>query len=36
MMFERVPKKSFFLQWITSWSIDADPIEHCWYRDAWC
>jgi len=27
-MLGRVPKKSFFLQRIASWSIDAKPTEH--------
>jgi len=35
-MFERAPKKSFFLQQITSRSIDVEPTEHYWHRDALC
>ena len=35
-MFERAPKKSFLIQWITSRSIDTKPTEHCWHCDAWC
>jgi len=30
-IFGRAPKKSFFLQRITSRSIDTEPTEHCWH-----
>jgi len=33
-MFERAPKKSFLIQWITSRSIDAKRIEHQWHYNA--
>jgi len=35
-MFGKAPKKSFLIQWITSWLIDAEPTEHRWHYDAWC
>jgi len=35
-MLERAPNKSFLIQRIASWSIDAEPAKNCWHYDAWC
>jgi len=35
-MFKRALKKSFFFQWITLWSIIAEPTEPWLHHNTWC